>query len=132
MERQTIEIIINKSVLNPPLESISDESLKQPLAMKYLAQFRYLGTNYIGWQIQPGVEKVSVQSCVETALAKTYKVSSHVSSRTDAGTHALMVVFMLHIRFLNSNSNGPLLTWNWTQIRRSKSTRSTFVVGRQL
>lgn len=48
----------------------------------------YDGTNYSGWQVQPGL--VSVQQVVEEALVATvgHVVKLHGSGRTDAGVHA--------------------------------------------
>jgi tRNA pseudouridine38-40 synthase len=53
-----------------------------------LLTLEYLGTNYIGWQIQPN--GLSVQEVVETALAGLTgeKLRVHSSGRTDAGVHA--------------------------------------------
>lgn len=48
----------------------------------------YEGTAYVGWQVQP--EGVSVQGCLEAALAKLFPSKPRVvsSSRTDTGVHA--------------------------------------------
>jgi tRNA pseudouridine38-40 synthase len=49
----------------------------------------YDGTNYVGWQRQPG--GVSIQSLLEDALARFEgkPVTVHGAGRTDAGVHAL-------------------------------------------
>ncbi len=49
----------------------------------------YLGTNYVGWQLQPN--GVSIQHMVEGALAKlvNHDVRVNASGRTDSGVHAL-------------------------------------------
>ncbi len=49
----------------------------------------YLGTNYVGWQIQAG--RRSVQGAVEDALSAVADepVSTTCAGRTDAGVHAL-------------------------------------------
>ena len=48
----------------------------------------YLGTNYIGWQIQK--KGYSIQSEIEKALTKALKTKIKIngSGRTDAGVHA--------------------------------------------
>ena len=48
----------------------------------------YLGTNYIGWQIQK--KGYSIQSEIEKALTKVLKTKIKIngSGRTDAGVHA--------------------------------------------
>ncbi len=52
----------------------------------------YLGTNFSGWAIQPGLR--TVQGSLETALATALRcepsaITSVVAGRTDAGVHAL-------------------------------------------
>jgi tRNA pseudouridine38-40 synthase len=49
----------------------------------------YRGTEFSGWQRQPG--KRTVQECLETALEKIWgaKISLQGSGRTDTGVHAL-------------------------------------------
>ena len=55
----------------------------------YQITIEYLGTNYVGWQIQKN--GVSIQSKVEKALSKIFrsKIKINGSGRTDAGVHAL-------------------------------------------
>ena len=55
----------------------------------YQIIIEYLGTNYVGWQIQKN--GVSIQSLVQRALNKTLKskIKINGSGRTDAGVHAL-------------------------------------------
>ena len=55
----------------------------------YQIIIEYLGTNYVGWQIQKN--GVSIQSKVEKALSKIFrsKIKINGSGRTDAGVHAL-------------------------------------------
>lgn len=49
----------------------------------------YRGTNFSGWQCQPG--KRTVQECLETAVEKIWrqKISLQGSGRTDTGVHGL-------------------------------------------
>ena len=49
----------------------------------------YRGTDFSGWQCQPG--KRTVQECLETAVGKLWgaKISLQGSGRTDTGVHAL-------------------------------------------
>ena len=52
----------------------------------------YDGSEYAGWQVQPGQE--TIQSLIEAALRKATKVAVSIqgSGRTDAGVHALAQV----------------------------------------
>ncbi len=54
----------------------------------YQIIIEYLGTNYIGWQIQK--KGPSIQSIVQKALSKVLnsKIKINGSGRTDAGVHA--------------------------------------------
>ena len=55
---------------------------------RYKLTVAYDGTNYSGWQVQPG--KRTVQGEVERAISNItrYSVRIHHSGRTDAGVHA--------------------------------------------
>ncbi len=58
--------------------------------MRYLVTLAYDGTNYNGYQRQPGLK--TIQGELEKALQKINnhnKVEVHSSGRTDAGVHAL-------------------------------------------
>ena len=54
----------------------------------YQINVEYLGTNYVGWQIQKN--GISVQSIVQKALSKVLKSKINIvgSGRTDSGVHA--------------------------------------------
>ena len=54
----------------------------------YLIIIEYLGTNYVGWQIQKN--GTSIQSLIQKALTKVlkFKIRINGSGRTDAGVHA--------------------------------------------
>ncbi len=54
----------------------------------YQIDLEYLGTNFVGWQLQKN--GVSVQEVLEKALSKflKYKIKVIGSGRTDAGVHA--------------------------------------------
>ena len=56
--------------------------------MRILLTIQYVGTNYHGWQIQPG--KTTVQGVLEDAIFKALneKCETFASGRTDAGVHA--------------------------------------------
>lgn len=56
--------------------------------MKYFAKINYLGTNFHGFQVQPGLRTVQGELC--RALNEAFGTSCKVTgcSRTDAGVHA--------------------------------------------
>ena len=56
--------------------------------MNYQIIIEYLGTNFVGWQIQKNW--VSIQSTIQKALSKALKkrIKINGSGRTDAGVHA--------------------------------------------
>ena len=56
--------------------------------MKYFAKIKYLGTNFHGFQVQPGLR--TVQSELSLALLEVFGETPRVTgcSRTDAGVHA--------------------------------------------
>lgn len=60
--------------------------------MRYFITLSYDGTNYHGWQVQPGAD--SVQARLNDALAKLLGsgVECVGAGRTDAGVHASMMV----------------------------------------
>ncbi len=55
---------------------------------RYLLEISYLGTKYVGWQIQPN--GLSVQQVIQEALSKLLHEEVNVigCGRTDAGVHA--------------------------------------------
>lgn len=56
--------------------------------MKYFAKIKYLGTEFHGFQVQPGLRTVQGELC--RALSEALAVTATVTgcSRTDAGVHA--------------------------------------------
>ncbi len=65
----------------------------------YKVVAEYKGTNYSGWQVQPGDRK-TIQGEINKALikiSKSDKVHTIGSGRTDAGVHALHQVFRAEI-----------------------------------
>ena len=56
--------------------------------MRFRLDIAYDGTNYAGWQVQPG--KPTVQAAIEAAIEATVgsAVKLHGSGRTDRGVHA--------------------------------------------
>lgn len=56
--------------------------------MRFKLTIAYDGTNYAGWQVQPG--HITVQEMIEGAIEATSgtKVKLHGSGRTDRGVHA--------------------------------------------
>lgn len=54
----------------------------------YILKIAYKGTNYCGWQVQPG--KPTVQAAVQTACETVFGVDTSITgcSRTDSGVHA--------------------------------------------
>ena len=57
------------------------------MRFNYQITIEYLGTNFVGWQIQKGF---SIQAVIEKALSKTFKTKIKIigSGRTDAGVNA--------------------------------------------
>lgn len=64
----------------------------------------YRGTEFSGWQCQPG--KRTVQECLETALEKIWghKISLQGSGRTDTGVHAHGQVASFNARRLHNET----------------------------
>jgi tRNA pseudouridine38-40 synthase len=58
------------------------------MSIRYKITIAYDGTNYAGWQVQPG--KTTVQGEIENAIEKLAgrHIRIHHSGRTDAGVHA--------------------------------------------
>ncbi len=56
---------------------------------RILLTIQFLGTNYSGWQVQPGLN--TIQGEIERAINETTgeKIKVHSCGRTDAGVHAL-------------------------------------------
>jgi tRNA pseudouridine38-40 synthase len=72
--------------------------------MRYFAELAYNGTNYVGWQSQPGQR--SVQGTIEEALSTILNTPIEVvgCGRTDAGVHAKQ--YFLHFDFEGSFPQG--------------------------
>ena len=56
--------------------------------MKYFAKIKYLGTDFHGFQVQPGKRTVQGELCAALALATGFPCKVTGCSRTDAGVHA--------------------------------------------
>lgn len=56
--------------------------------MKYFAKIKYLGTDFHGFQVQPGLRTVQGELCRALKEALGYPVKVTGCSRTDAGVHA--------------------------------------------
>ena len=56
---------------------------------RYQIIIEYVGTSYVGWQIQK--KGKSIQKTIQSVLSKLFrqKITLHGSGRTDAGVHAL-------------------------------------------
>ena len=56
---------------------------------RYHVLIEYLGTNFVGWQIQP--KGKSIQKLIQNKISKTLKeqISLAGSGRTDSGVHAI-------------------------------------------
>ena len=56
---------------------------------RYQILIEYVGTNFVGWQIQP--KGKSIQKLIQTKLSKTFKRKNIIigSGRTDSGVHAI-------------------------------------------
>tara|TARA_B110000037_G_scaffold160534_1_gene181320 strand:- start:716 stop:1447 length:732 start_codon:yes stop_codon:yes gene_type:complete len=95
--------------------------------MRWKCECSYDGTDYFGWQCQPG--QVSVQSKLQGALERVFKdsVSIHGSGRTDAGVHALGQVF--HFDREWRHGPAPLLRALETSLPRSIRVLNAVEVG---
>ena len=60
-----------------------------PEPITYKAVVRYVGTNFSGWQVQPGERTVQGEIAGAIATIAREPVRLHGASRTDAGVHAL-------------------------------------------
>ena len=56
--------------------------------MKYFAKINYLGTNFHGFQVQPGLRTVQGELCNSLSMAFGVDCAVTGCSRTDAGVHA--------------------------------------------
>lgn len=56
--------------------------------MKYFAKIKYIGTDFHGFQVQPGKRTVQGELCVALAQALGAECKVTGCSRTDAGVHA--------------------------------------------
>ena len=56
--------------------------------MKYYAQIKYIGTDFHGFQVQPGYRTVQGELCLALAQAIGSECKVTGCSRTDAGVHA--------------------------------------------
>lgn len=69
---------------------------------RYRVGFQYVGTPYSGWQRNPAAARPAVQDVVEAAVAALVGGDNaspcQVSSRTDAGVHALRNVLHVDLR----------------------------------
>lgn len=70
---------------NPALDDVAISSLRRWFKMTVA----YDGTNYSGWQVQPG--RITIQSMLEKAIALVCRERVRVtgSGRTDSGVHAI-------------------------------------------
>jgi tRNA pseudouridine38-40 synthase len=62
--------------------------MNEPSYRNFKLTIEYEGTNFCGWQFQPGLR--TVQGHLEEQLGRIFKkkVSCHASGRTDSGVHA--------------------------------------------
>jgi tRNA pseudouridine38-40 synthase len=65
----------------------------------------YDGTNYCGWQLQPGQK--TIQGEIESALAQLYRIPIRITGagRTDTGVHAKGMVVHFDLPFEIDSSN---------------------------
>src|SRR5512133_3902559 len=61
-----------------------------PAKTRYFLFLSYRGTNFHGWQVQPGA--ITVQKTLDTALSLVIgeKIATTGAGRTDAGVHAML------------------------------------------
>jgi tRNA pseudouridine38-40 synthase len=67
---------------------VTNESRPEPLRRKIKLVIAYDGTDYHGWQIQPGFRTVQGMLCEAAAAALRGPTHVQGASRTDAGVHA--------------------------------------------
>ena len=65
--------------------------------MRYFAELSYRGTNYYGWQRQPG--QISIQETIESAISTILRTETPITGcgRTDTGVHAKQ--YFMHFDF---------------------------------
>lgn len=86
------QIAAFSAVVFSDVQSITPLSKNHTFSMRYFITLSYDGTNYHGWQVQPGAD--SVQARLNDALSKLLGggVECVGAGRTDAGVHASMMV----------------------------------------
>jgi tRNA pseudouridine38-40 synthase len=68
--------------------SVTNETRSEPLRRKIKLVIAYDGTDYHGWQIQPGFRTVQGMLCAAAAAVLHGPTHVQGASRTDAGVHA--------------------------------------------
>ena len=124
------QVPFHQNKLHPPTTPLTDFDESGPMPLTWKLTLAYDGTDFHGWQVQPG--ELTVQAELQAALGRVTgeSPSPQGSGRTDAGVHALGQVasFALQAPIPAENLQRALNRTLPPSIRitEAKTVRSTF------